>query len=363
MRKLETKANYSTKRFGKHTVIFKDKQTMPVPTSLQQEIMNWYHTNLCHPGADRLEQTIRRNFTWKNIRRQARQTCKQCRKCRLLKKKTRQYGHLPAKKAEYKPWRRLCVDLIGPYPVQDATGKVHQLLALTMIDPATSWFEIAEIPNKTAETVALTLDRMWFCRYPRPREITYDQGGEFTGTEFQELLQSYGIKRKPATSRNPQSNGVIERVHLTLHNMLRTFDLTLQTMDPIDPWSGYLAAAAFAIRTTYHTTTQATPAELVFGRDMIFERTFSPNWEAIRRHKQQIIDYNNARENAKRTRYSYRAGDLVLYKKRDGRKHDPPYTGPFRVLEVYANGNVRIERNGRIKDRVNIRLLYPYDPR
>ena len=140
-----------------------------------------------------------------------------------------------------------------------------------MIDPATSWFEIAEIHDKSSETISLLVDRQWFNLYPRPLEVTFDQGGEFTGNEFDELLDSYGIKPKPSTSRNPQSNGLIERVHQTLHNMLRTFDLQLQEFDPIEPWQGYLSTVAYSIRSTYHTTMKATPAELVYGRDMIFD--------------------------------------------------------------------------------------------
>ena len=128
------------------------------------------------------------------------------------------------------------------------------LHALTMIDPATSWFEIVEIPDKTSETIALLVDRIWSSQYPQPAYVSYDQGGEFTGNEFHELIISYGMKSKPSTSRNPQSNGVIERVHQTVHNMLRTFDLQIQAFDPIELWQGYLSDVAYAIRSTYQTT-------------------------------------------------------------------------------------------------------------
>jgi transposase InsO family protein len=40
--------------------------------------------------------------------------------------------------------------------------------------------------------------------------------------EFQELQESYGIKPVATTVKSPRSNGVIERVHLTMGNMLRT---------------------------------------------------------------------------------------------------------------------------------------------
>ena len=106
------------------------------------------------------------------------------------------------------------------------------------------------------------------------------------------------------------------------------------------------------------------PAELVFGRDMIFDRSYKANWEEIRRHKQTIINKNKERENAKRVKYTYRAGDLVLYSKRSGSKHSRHYDGPFEILEVYSNGTVKIARGDRrVKDRINIRLLTPYEPR
>ena len=53
--------------------------------------------------------------------------------------------------------------------------------------------------------------------------VVYDQGGEFTGLEFQELLQSYGIKGKSISSKNPQSNALIERVHLEILNVVRLY--------------------------------------------------------------------------------------------------------------------------------------------
>jgi hypothetical protein len=36
---------------------------------------------------------------------------------------------------------------------------------------------------------------------------------ELVGGEFQEMLESYGIKAVSTTARNPKSNEVIKRVH------------------------------------------------------------------------------------------------------------------------------------------------------
>jgi hypothetical protein len=41
-------------------------------------------------------------------------------------------------------------------------------------------------------------------------------------------------------------------------------------MDEDNPWEGILSATAFAVRSTFHTSLQSNPGQLLFGRDMIF---------------------------------------------------------------------------------------------
>ena len=74
---------------------------------------------------------------------------KTCHACQLTKKQQKKYGHLPAKKAEVTPWERVNVDQIGPYTIKSGK-KEYQLRAMTMINPATSWFEIARISDKSS---------------------------------------------------------------------------------------------------------------------------------------------------------------------------------------------------------------------
>lgn len=83
---------------------------------------------------------------------------------------------------------------------------------------------------------------------------------------------------------------VKEDVHAVLNDILRTFELEERELSPDDPWSEFLSAAAFAIRATYHTTLQATPAQLVFGRDMILPIAVEANWDLIKHRKQQEIN-------------------------------------------------------------------------
>ena len=97
------KNKFSTKSLNKTLVVYDKNNRMPIPSSLRQDIITWYHTNLCHPGIDRTEQSIRQNFTWKNMRKDIRHHVETCDKCQRLKRHTEKYGELPAKIAEFKP--------------------------------------------------------------------------------------------------------------------------------------------------------------------------------------------------------------------------------------------------------------------
>ncbi len=54
-------------------------------------------------------------------------------------------GNLSAKLATITPWEAVCVDLISPYMLHGKDGTEIDFMCLTMIDPASSWFEIVEL--------------------------------------------------------------------------------------------------------------------------------------------------------------------------------------------------------------------------
>eukprot|EP00957_Ditylum_brightwellii_P082609 6280720-Ditylum_brightwellii.AAC.1 len=89
----------------------------------------------------------------------------------------------------------------------------------------------------------------------------------------------YGVKQKPIIVRNPQANSIIERIHQTIGNMIRSFEVHDITIDEKDPWTGILSAVRIATRATVHTTMQATPMQLVFGRDTILNDNHEVNWK------------------------------------------------------------------------------------
>jgi hypothetical protein len=100
----------------------------------------------------------------------------------------KKYGELP-EKLEERPisWNRVDVDLIGPLTVKNPSGK-KELLALTMIDPSTGWFEVKDVKDKSAKESMNTFDDVWLSRYPRPEYIGFDNAGEYKNV-FEELVK------------------------------------------------------------------------------------------------------------------------------------------------------------------------------
>ena len=127
-----------------------------------------------------------------------------------------------------------------------------------------------------------------------------------------------------------------------------------------NPFDYFLQSTAWAIRSTYHTTLQATPCQLVFGRDMIHNIAFKANWDRIQKRKQDIINKSNKKENKNRIHYEYKVGDQVLLETPGIlRKLSTPRKGPYPVTKVYQNGTIQIQK-GIISERVNIRRITPF---
>ena len=145
------------------------------------------------------------------------------------------------------------MDLVGPYTLKGRDGTEIDFMCLTMIDPASSWFEIVELPvttdavipmdtkglwgTKTHKNIKTPLfdksalisklvKKTWFCHYPSCQHIIYDNGSEFK-LHFEALCESYGIRRKPTSVKNPQVNAILEQVHQVITTMLCTTELDM----------------------------------------------------------------------------------------------------------------------------------------
>ena len=106
----------------------------------------------------------------------------------------------------------------------------------------------------TSTTAVKTVDilRSVFSRYGIPDQIVTDNGPQFTAEEFKQFCIGNGINHTLTAPYHPSTNGEVER-------FVQTFKTSMQK---------HLCQFLLHYRSTPHTTTGKTPAEIMFGRNI-----------------------------------------------------------------------------------------------
>eukprot|EP00536_Pseudo-nitzschia_multiseries_P011155 jgi/Psemu1/28014/gm1.28014_g len=186
-------------------------------------------------------------------------------------------------------------------------------------------------------------------------------GGEFLGHEFQNTLATYGIEGVATTVKNPQSNAVCERVHHTIADTLRILvhvnppqnnTQATQLMDNV------LATCMHASRCAINASMGSSPGALVFNRDsMLLDIPLTSNLIALQQIRQQGINMNLLRQNAKRIKHIFKVDDKVWMKEPDPDKLQPQKKGPYQIVQVRTNGTVKLRLSPNVTGTVNIKFL------
>jgi hypothetical protein len=177
-----------------------------------------------------------------------------------------------------------------------------QIQSTHSIDTVTNLVELIRIDDKISKTVARKFEQCWLMHYLWPRRCVHDPGTEFTGPEFQMLIQNCHIRDVCTTAKNPQSNAVCERMHQTEGNVL----ITLLHGNPpqnIANAAQYvdeaLSIAMHAMQTGVHSTLGSSPGNLVFNRDMFLNIPLIVDWHTITQRREHFVHENLMRENLK----------------------------------------------------------------
>ena len=135
--------------------------------------------------------------------------------------------------------------------------------ALIFVDKNTHMCFMFAIPNQNAETVAYHLYNSIICNYGVPDELYSDRAAAFIGKIMTSLTELYGIKHTIASSRHPQSSGIIERLNKQLVNTLRCIP------DSATRWDVHLNSISMAYRCTPTKALSGySPFELAHGTKM-----------------------------------------------------------------------------------------------
>jgi len=320
------KNKYNMRSFEKSKLFIRvkdERERIYVLETLRKTLIEWYHIVLQHPGIPRQQCMMGKWFYWRNMTVEVEKFVQTCHICQKNKSgNNNKYGIMPLKPENKSHiWDVLTVGLLGSWKMraylkESNTYEDVTIWSLSTVDELSRWLEVKSILEKSSANIAELVDTQWFCRCPRPLYYIHDNGTEFTGREFGELLKSYGIKGEQSTLKNPQTNAIIERVYLVLGEMCRAqYILEFEKNEEKhvhEKLRRVMQSIAFAIRTTTHSTSGHSPAEMVFSKDMIIHTKSIMDWDIVRKRYREDQIRNNKRENRYRIPHNYRIGDKVL---------------------------------------------------
>ena len=111
----------------------------------------------------------------------------------------------------------------------------------------------------------------------------HDNRTEFT-SEFLELLASYAIDSVPIIVENLYPN-LVKHMHRTLGDMIRVENFE-DSENPLREVDILLSSCTWALCSTVGAITMKSPAQLVFGTDMIMQVVIKTDWKEILDYKQ-----------------------------------------------------------------------------
>ena len=310
---------------------------------MREQILNLGHEG--HPGIVLMKQRLRSKLWWPDMDKNIEQHCKSCYGCQLVsipeKPEPIIRTTLPSR-----AWDHLAADFLGPLP----SGEY----LFTIVDYYSRWLEVVVMTKTTnADKVVKELDKL-FTIYGLPASIATDNGPQFLSGTFKRYMEENGIVHRRITPLWPSGNGEIERQNRSLLKRMKIANAERKT------WETELQTYLKMYRSTPHSTTGVSPAELLFGRKL---RTKLPDInldylddieirdrDSERKEKGKL--YSDKRRNAKTN--DLKSVDQVLVKQNRANKLSTAFNPePFTIIEKHGN-SVVIQSNEGEKYKRNV---------
>ncbi|XP_057369629.1 uncharacterized protein K02A2.6-like [Daphnia carinata] len=223
-----------------------------VPQAIRSSVLDLLHEG--HSGVCRMKSVARSTVWWPGLDSEIEKRAKECEKCAKFKENP---PAVPVHRWIWpaKPWSRIHIDFAGPF-----IGKMFFIV----VDAHSKWPEVGVLNiGQTTTAAVIAVLRNIFARHGLPDEIVSDNGTQFTSNDFEIFLQGLGVSHILTPPYHPSSNGEAERFVRELKIKLKILETTPSTID--ENLSTFLST----YRTTPHTTTGISPAELLYGRRIV----------------------------------------------------------------------------------------------
>lgn len=310
-----------------------------------------------HFGVRKTLLKIKQRFIWKNMFKMVKEFVSKCDLCQRNKLVKHTKEPLKITDTPSQSFSTLVIDTVGPLR---PTNNFRYIL--TMQCELTKYVVACPIETKEAKSIAKALTENVILRYGLFNVLKSDRGTEFTNELMKEICKLLRIEQRFSTPYHHETLGTVERNH----RVLNEYFLSFVENNSWDEWVPYYV---FAYNITPHVDTEYSPFELVFGKlpglpgDEVINHPKVYNFENYANELKARMKYSleNARrllesvkenreiESRKKTNnIELTIGDLVLIKVGNRTKSEPPYHGPYKIVDI-EDLNVLVKIKGNIK--------------
>jgi hypothetical protein len=342
----------------------RDKEDIVVaPKSLVKLILTQLHIPqfAAHRGVKPLLKAVAEKFWWKGRREDVKKFVRGCIECEKRSKR----GELRPPLQEYeectRPWQTISIDItLLPKSIEGYT------CILTIIDFFSRYLIMVPLEDQKSSSVAAALVKEVYLKMGCPSVCLSDNAKNFKSKLMEDLAKLLDIKRQFVSVYAAFSNGRIEIAHKSIKKKLSYYVEHNQ-----ERWATVLPYIVSAYNNTVHSSTNKTPHEIVFGLPMKspFEAALvagTVNNEQVLHLKEMLADIwsevttdNHAAFKKYKVQHDkkvkvqdIRVGSYVLMKniinkKGVSRKLSAKWTGPYKVLAIISDTNIKIFKVNR----------------
>ena len=285
-----------------------------VPFVAARDFVRLAHTGNAHVGREKLLHLVQPYIFHPSLKFIVSDVARTCNHCQSTKPYSSSRSPPVLRIQSTKPFEKVHVDVL-----QLPHSRFGFRYVLNAVDQYSKWLASQPLKDKTSKAVSNAFEKILSTLPSLPDTVISDNGGEFTGENFVQVLDRHNVKHSFITPYSPQSNGLVERVNRTLMGLLTG-------LGPSTQWCSSLSQAVLTYNNTYHKELKGTPSECLTGiaSKLPVRPVKSPFWKG---------------DPAKFT--PFKVNSLVGYKRmtRTGvqQKLSKRYTGPYRVTKINRN--------------------------
>ena len=187
-----------------------------IPSSLIRLLVKRVH-DVFHSGRRETVLLFNKQYYSKQVHAVAAEVCSSC-PCAVAKATKRKLTHFDAIRKDTSPFEDVAIDTVGP--IKPADDDYQYILSIQC--RSTGYIVLRPVKNVGVDSMISNLKQVFY-EHAFPGTMLTDNFPSFTSKKFTEFAEKYDIKLLNTPIHSPHRNGLLERQHRVIGDILRYY--------------------------------------------------------------------------------------------------------------------------------------------